>query len=55
MLKLSWAESYAVKLLFGNIPKLTLDDALNDFLKAETLHPRKSKSNLLYLTKVRFV
>jgi hypothetical protein len=52
MVKLNWAESYAIRLLYGKIPTVNIDDALNDFLRAEKLHPKKSKSNLLYLTRV---
>jgi hypothetical protein len=33
MCNLSWAEKYGCRLVFGSIPDVTLDDALNDFLK----------------------
>ncbi|CAF0869074.1 unnamed protein product [Brachionus calyciflorus] len=51
MSKLNWAETYAIKLIFGNIPKITMDDAFNDFLQAENLNPQKSKGNLLYISR----
>ena len=52
MQELSWAEKYAIRLLFGKIPAVSTDDAMNDFLRSEQLHSGKSKGNLLYLAKV---
>lgn len=52
MQSLSWIEKKGVKLLFnGEIPGVTMDDALRDFERVEQLHPNKSKGNLLYLSK----
>jgi len=41
MCNLNWAEKYGIRLVFGSIPAVTLDDALNDFLKVQ--------NNLLWL------
>ena len=35
MCNLNWAEKYGCRLVFGYIPDVTLDDALNDFLKVK--------------------
>jgi hypothetical protein len=52
MCNLSWIEKNGIRLLFGNVPSVTIDDALSDFLKVEELHKQKSKGNLLHLAKV---
>lgn len=50
--KLSWAEKYAIKFVFGNIPDNCLEAAFDDFSKVELLNKNKSKGNLLHLAKV---
>ena len=37
MCNLSWAEKYGCRLVFGYIPDVTLDDALNDFLRVNKI------------------
>lgn len=53
MLGLSWPEKYAVKLFCREMPEITIENALDDFLQAENLNPKQSKSNLLYVVKVK--
>jgi hypothetical protein len=52
MLNLNWAEKTGIRLMFGKIPDFSLDDAFNDFSKAQELNANKSKGNLLHLAKV---
>ncbi|XP_069350408.1 regulator of microtubule dynamics protein 2 isoform X2 [Eulemur rufifrons] len=49
--KLSWIEKKMAATLFGKIPSSTVQEALQNFLKAEELHPGYSNSNYLYLAK----
>ncbi|XP_025309933.3 regulator of microtubule dynamics protein 2 isoform X1 [Canis lupus dingo] len=49
--KLSWIEKKMAATLFGKIPSSTVEEALQNFLKVEELHPGFSKSNYLYLAK----
>uniref|UniRef100_G1Q7X1 Regulator of microtubule dynamics protein 2 n=1 Tax=Myotis lucifugus TaxID=59463 RepID=G1Q7X1_MYOLU len=49
--KLSWIEKKMAATLFGKIPTSTIQEALQNFLKAEELHPGFSKSNYMYLSK----
>ncbi|XP_037662951.1 regulator of microtubule dynamics protein 2 isoform X3 [Choloepus didactylus] len=49
--KLSWIEKKMAATLFGKIPSSTVEEALQNFLKAEELHPGFSKSNYMYLAK----
>nr|KAF6430196.1 regulator of microtubule dynamics 2 [Molossus molossus] len=49
--KLSWIEKKMAATLFGKIPSSTVQEALQNFLKVEDLHPRFSKSNYMYLAK----
>jgi hypothetical protein len=51
MANLSWAEKYGIRLIYGQTPAVSVDDAFRDFLKAEELNGGKSKGNLLYLAK----
>ena len=51
MNNLNWAEKCGVRLLFGKVPEITLDDALDNFIQVEKLNASKSKGNLLYLAK----
>lgn len=50
MCNLSWAERAGIR-MFGPVPNVSLDDAFEDFLKAEELQKNKSKGNLLHLGK----
>jgi hypothetical protein len=52
MMNLNWAEKYGVRLIFGKVPEVTLNDALENFTQAERLYANKSKGNLLHLAKV---
>lgn len=49
--KLSWIEKKMAATLFGTIPSSTIQEALQNFLKVEELHPDFSKSNYMYLSK----
>ncbi|XP_012643908.2 regulator of microtubule dynamics protein 2 isoform X1 [Microcebus murinus] len=49
--KLSWIEKKMAATLFGKVPSSTVQEALQNFLKAEELHPGYSNSNYLYLAK----
>ncbi|XP_058134393.1 regulator of microtubule dynamics protein 2 isoform X3 [Dasypus novemcinctus] len=49
--KLSWIEKKMAATLFGKIPTSTVEEALQNFLKAEELHPGYSKSNYMFLAK----
>ncbi|XP_054584253.1 regulator of microtubule dynamics protein 2 isoform X1 [Eptesicus fuscus] len=49
--KLSWIEKKMAATLFGKIPSSTIQEALQNFLKVEELHPGFSKSNYMYLSK----
>jgi len=51
MCSLNWAEKYAVKLVYGEVPKVTIDSCLEDFLKVESLFPNKMKANLMQIGK----
>lgn len=51
MCNLSWAEKGGIRLIYGKIPRISIETALDDFVAAEKIHPRKSKGNLLYLAK----
>ena len=52
MCSLNWAEKYAVKLVYGEVPKVSIDSCLEDFLKVESLFPSKMKANLMQIGKV---
>ncbi len=52
MMNLNWAEKYGVRLIFGKVPEITLNDALENFTQVEKLYTNKSKGNLLHLAKV---
>uniref|UniRef100_A0A8C3X3K1 Regulator of microtubule dynamics protein 2 n=2 Tax=Catagonus wagneri TaxID=51154 RepID=A0A8C3X3K1_9CETA len=49
--KLSWIEKKMAATLFGKIPSSTVQEALQNFLKVEELHPGFSKSNYMFLAK----
>ncbi|XP_070430143.1 regulator of microtubule dynamics protein 2 isoform X1 [Equus przewalskii] len=49
--KLSWIEKKMAATLFGKIPSSTVEEALQNFLKVEELHPGFSKSNYMFLAK----
>ena len=49
---LSWSKKYSIKLIYGYTVESSIDQAMNDFLKAEQLNPNASKGNLFYLAKV---
>ncbi|XP_058524044.1 regulator of microtubule dynamics protein 2 isoform X2 [Ochotona princeps] len=49
--KLSWIEKKMAATLFGKIPSSTVPEALQNFLKAEELHPGFSLPNYMYLAK----
>ncbi|XP_047378614.1 regulator of microtubule dynamics protein 2 isoform X2 [Sciurus carolinensis] len=49
--KLSWIEKKMAATLFGKIPSSNVQEALNNFLKAEELHPGFSVPNYMYLAK----
>jgi hypothetical protein len=52
MMNLNWAEKYGVRLIFGRVPEVTLNETLENFVQAERLYTCKSKGNLLHLAKV---
>ena len=43
MCNLSWLEKNAIRLLFSNMPPVTMQDAMNDFLKVNLLETYKLK------------
>lgn len=49
--KLSWIEKKMAATLFGKIPSSSVQEALQNFLKVEDLHPGFSKSNYMYISK----
>jgi len=53
MCSLSWAERYGVRIVFGKMPNITIEYAMENFSKVEELHKNKSKGCSLYLAKVK--
>ena len=48
---MSWLERKIAGTLFAELPSATYDDAIEDFMKAETLSPSPWKENRLLIAK----
>lgn len=53
MSNLTWTERQALKFFLKELPKVRIEDSIEDFKRVEQLFPKKLKGNLLYLAKVR--
>lgn len=49
---MSWLEKKAAATLFATPPSSTFTEALEDFLKVETLNAGAWKSNMMFIAKV---